>query len=223
MKSYGVVYLTTNKVNGKMYIGQARHPVSETYVGSGKAIKQALAKHGREAFDRKVLLEAFTKDGLDWAERQIIADLDAVKSREFYNIAPGGRSSLGFTGKKHTVERNTDISALMRERHHSAQAVKIDGKQYNSVSQAVADLPYTIGKIRRFVKTGVHPLDQVHANRGRRNIWVTGKTWTLQHEDGRKIEVTGLSRWCKENGVSYSIRDSRQPGRYVDGWKIIHP
>jgi len=115
MKPYGLVYLTTNLKNGMMYIGQThyREVMRDTYFGSGKAIKRAVKKNGITAFKRETLFEAFTAEDLDWAERHFIAEHDAVRSRRFYNITPGGRASLGFTGKKHTAERNAALSAKM--------------------------------------------------------------------------------------------------------------
>lgn len=99
-----------------LYIGQTHYAdkMRNDYFGSGKAITRAIRKYGKSAFKREIIFEAFTKDDLDWAEKWFIAEHDAVKSRKFYNISPGGRASLGFTGKKHTEERNRKLSEKMR-------------------------------------------------------------------------------------------------------------
>ena len=116
MKPYGFVYLTTNMLNGMMYIGQThyRETMRDHYFGSGKAIKRAVKKNGTAAFKREVLFEAFSPEDLDWAERHFIAEHGAVASRRYYNITPGGRASLGFAGKKHTAERNAALSKKMK-------------------------------------------------------------------------------------------------------------
>ena len=89
MNYYGFVYLTTNIKNGMKYIGQThyRKNLSKTYLGSGKEIKQAIAKHSCTAFIRETLFEAFTKVDLDWAEVHFIKEHNAVKSRKYYNIS----------------------------------------------------------------------------------------------------------------------------------------
>ena len=42
------VYIITNKINGKKYIGSSRKSqIDENYYGSGKVIKNALKKYGK--------------------------------------------------------------------------------------------------------------------------------------------------------------------------------
>ena len=140
MNPYGFVYLTTNMVNGMLYIGQTHYAdkMRGDYFGSGKAITRALRKYGKSAFKREIIFEAFTKEDLDWAEKWFIAEHDAVKSRKYYNISPGGRASLGFTGKKHTEERNRKLSEKMMGhavtdavRKAAAEVGKVHGKKLN--------------------------------------------------------------------------------------------
>lgn len=53
---YGYVYIITNKLNNKQYVGQKKSAIFvESYWGSGKYIKNAIAKHGIENFERKIL------------------------------------------------------------------------------------------------------------------------------------------------------------------------
>lgn len=50
---YGYVYKITNLINGKTYVGQrkiVRDKTWEDYYGSGKLIKQAITKYGKENF-----------------------------------------------------------------------------------------------------------------------------------------------------------------------------
>ena len=48
----GIIYKTTNLVNGKIYIGKARQKrtLDERYFGSGILLKKAVKKHGKENF-----------------------------------------------------------------------------------------------------------------------------------------------------------------------------
>lgn len=59
MKPIGFVYLTTNIVNGKIYVGQytfkADKRLNANYLGSGTVMEQAIKKYGRENFKRRIL------------------------------------------------------------------------------------------------------------------------------------------------------------------------
>lgn len=118
MQKYGFIYITTNTVNGKKYIGQTSFKRGDTrnsnYLGSGKYLKEALRKHGIENFTREVIFIAQSFEDLNWAEKHFIQQHDAVNSRNYYNVSPGGRASLGFTGKKHTQERNQKLSNKLK-------------------------------------------------------------------------------------------------------------
>ena len=88
---YGYVYLTTNLINGKKYIGQHKSDCFDShYIGSGTHLKNAIKKYGRKNFLCEVLAVCESKEELDRQEIFWIAKFDAVNSRVFYNIAHGG-------------------------------------------------------------------------------------------------------------------------------------
>ncbi len=134
MIPYGFIYITTNKVNGKQYIGQCSYKKKrwQQYLGSGVFLKRALKKYGRESFSREIIIEAFTKEDLAYLEILIIAEYNAVKNPNFYNMAEGGYITRGFTGKKHSEERNANLSDKMKG---------------HAVTQNVIDNMRRIGKI----------------------------------------------------------------------------
>ena len=118
MEKYGFIYITTNTINGKQYIGQSSYKrgerINTNYLGSGKYLKKAIELYGSEKFTREVIFVSFSFDDLNWAERHFIEEYDAVNSTQFYNVSPGGRASLGFTGKKHSKERNDRLSEKLK-------------------------------------------------------------------------------------------------------------
>ena len=92
---YGYVYLTTNLVNQKKYIGQHKSSVfDKKYKGTGKLIKQAISKYGWENFETIILEECETPEELNEAEKRIIKEYNAVYSDDYYNIAYGGINSM---------------------------------------------------------------------------------------------------------------------------------
>lgn len=140
MQPYGFVYITTNLINGKRYIGQCSYHKKRwnTYLGSGVFLKKAIRKYGRKNFTREILVEAFTKDDLAYLEILLIAEYDAVNDSTFYNMAEGGYITRGFTGKKHNEQRNAELSEKMKG-HAVSQNVRENmsriGKIYGPLSK----------------------------------------------------------------------------------------
>lgn len=95
---YGYVYISTNLINGKMYVGQSKGKFRENYFGSGKIISQSVLKYGESSF--KVLPIEFCKSRseLNECEKKWIWFLDAIKSKSFYNIAKGGEGGHTIAG-----------------------------------------------------------------------------------------------------------------------------
>lgn len=110
-KYIGFVYVTVNKVNGKMYIGQHVR-WNKNYLGSGINIARAIKKHGRESFERHIIYLAQTQHELDIMEEHFIVKFNAVKNNKWYNICDGaaGRGN-SFAGK--TEKEMKEISRKM--------------------------------------------------------------------------------------------------------------
>lgn len=104
---YRFVYLTTNNVNGKKYIGKHEtEDIMDGYIGSGTLLMRAIAKYGLDEFTREILYFADTSEEVSKAEIRIIEENNAVASREFYNLAPGGMG--GNTSAHLTKEQRSD-------------------------------------------------------------------------------------------------------------------
>lgn len=86
-----IIYETTNLINGKTYIGQ--HKVVskkyDYYLGSGKIIRKAIKKYGKENFVRKDLYKVTTRQLADFLEIKTISERRAIGKAE-YNLAVGG-------------------------------------------------------------------------------------------------------------------------------------
>lgn len=87
---YGIVYLTINKINNKKYIGMCKYDNIKNYLGSGKLLKEAIKKYGKDNFERITLEECESFDELSMAEEKWINHYNAVESDEFYNLSLGG-------------------------------------------------------------------------------------------------------------------------------------
>lgn len=97
------VYETTNNINGKKYIGKRRCKCNiedDYYLGSGKFIKIAISKYGRENFSKRILKVCEDEESAFKWEEIFIDEVDAYKNKNYYNIASGGNGgSRCFAGK----------------------------------------------------------------------------------------------------------------------------
>lgn len=91
MVVYGFIYITTNLVNGKKYLGQRKYSNGwEDYLGSGILLKKALTKYGKENFKREIIVEAETREELNKLEFELIELHNCRNSELWYNIFKGG-------------------------------------------------------------------------------------------------------------------------------------
>lgn len=88
----GYIYLTTNLIDGKMYIGKHCRPQFDPYYkGSGKLLWRAINKYGWDNFKVEVLKECDTRDELNINEKFYIQKYRTYYGKaNLYNIALGG-------------------------------------------------------------------------------------------------------------------------------------
>ena len=101
---YGFIYITTNLINGKKYIGQKKFDSTgawKSYLGSGVVLKQAISIYGKENFKKNIIYISYDKETLDKVEKEYIELFDAVKSTDYYNIAAGGEGYDYFSDNNH--------------------------------------------------------------------------------------------------------------------------
>jgi len=102
---YGYIYLTTNLINGKKYIGKhTTSSMDDTYVGSGTLLKKAISKYGIENFQKEIICIAESRAELALREVDVMLKHNAVDDPNYYNIAAGGEG-----GKTGTTEQYSAI------------------------------------------------------------------------------------------------------------------
>ncbi len=87
----GYIYITTNKINNKKYIGKCWNNNNPNYIGSGVLLVKAVKKYGKSNFIKKIL-ESDIKSKEDLIKKEIfyIKKYNAFKSSKFYNLTEGG-------------------------------------------------------------------------------------------------------------------------------------
>lgn len=92
---YGHVYLVTNKINGKVYVGQTVQTMAKRWNGqvsggAGSILKNAIKKYGKEEFCTETLVYADNQQQLDKDEDFYILLSGALNRKVGYNLKRGG-------------------------------------------------------------------------------------------------------------------------------------
>lgn len=84
----GIIYKTTNLINGLIYVGQHCTSADDGYLGSGRLITSAINEIGKENFKREIL--EFCVSGINQRETYWIDALSARDPNIGYNIIRHG-------------------------------------------------------------------------------------------------------------------------------------
>lgn len=126
----GYIYRTTNKINGKKYIG--RHEATEfepnKYIGSGTILLKAIDKYGKENFECELIESCETVQELAEREKYWINFYDATHDPNYYNLSEGGSGACGEVFSKIVKECWKDPE--YRRKHVEGSIRKWKDEQY---------------------------------------------------------------------------------------------
>lgn len=123
---YGYIYETTNLINGKKYIGKHKSTKFEStkYLGSGKALNNAIAKYGKKNFVVNLIEECETEEQLSEREIFWIDYYNAVENDNYYNIIPdsSGGDLIKFLPLEQQQKIHKDHSEMMKTFRHTEES-----------------------------------------------------------------------------------------------------
>jgi len=129
-----IIYKTTNKINGKIYVGCHRtDSLNDGYLGSGKILKRAIVKYGIANFKREILQTFDNSADMFDMEVQLVNE-DFVNRDDTYNLMIGGYGGWTQINEKLTPEERSWHRKNFTKKHifteEERRAVKSEaGKQ----------------------------------------------------------------------------------------------
>ena len=206
---YGVVYLLTNLVNGKYYIGQTRN-IGERlrhHLAARKdhdyPINRAIRKYGRNSFASDILGEAEVGEELNNLERLWIAISNATDRHVGYNLREGGSVS-GFneeTRKRMSIackNRKPQSPESIKKRADSMRGRKCP--EHSARMMGRIKSPETCRKLSESLKG--HPISQ--ETREKISVTLKAKKLTMSPEHRIIVSMTQKKLWAArraEKGV----------------------
>lgn len=100
------IYMWTNRVNGKRYIGSHIGHENDGYIGSGVAFRRAVDKYGISNFDRTILEHIDSKKDVLLREQHYIDLYDAANDKQFYNIKPKAGGGFDYINTNPELKSN---------------------------------------------------------------------------------------------------------------------
>lgn len=101
------VYKITNKINGKIYIGKRKYEGNinnDSYMGSGKLIKEAIKKYGKQNFNKEII-NVFDNENDAFKLEKMLVTEEFCKRADTYNIHEGGTGSFSHINSIKKEER----------------------------------------------------------------------------------------------------------------------
>ena len=160
------IYKVTNTINGKIYIGKHQtQNMNDNYMGSGKTIREAIKKYGKDSFVKEILFVFNNEAEMNECEKSIITE-EFVNRADTYNIGIGGEGGPHFKGRKHTLETRQKITESNLNREHG---------------------PYTGERLKKRIADNKNPERRKKVSEG-----LKGKPKTPEHKE--KIRQSLLKR-----------------------------
>jgi len=205
------VYETTNLVNGKKYIGvcvNSDEGKRRRYLGSGKLLKLAIKKYGKENFSKRILKEFDDKVSARAYERELIEELDAIDDPTYYNLVAGGFGG-SIKGGKLTDETKKKISKALTGRKRSKETIK-------KVTEKLKGYEWTEEDIEKrrqgLIKYHQEMTDEAKAQRG---LNISNGLKGKEVKDSTKIKLSKRSAKLSEDEVRtiFLDRDAGMSGK----------
>lgn len=105
------MYVHTNKINGKRYVGITSKPKAEQRWREGRGYKEnthfyaAIQKYGWDAFEHDVLFDGLTADEAKSKEIDLIREWNTIDNRFGYNMTSGGDGTPGLHPSEETLKK----------------------------------------------------------------------------------------------------------------------
>jgi len=218
---YYYLYLITNLVNNKIYIGVHKtNDLNDGYMGSGKIIIQAIKKYGINNF-KKTILETFDtyEDALS-KEKEIVNE-EFLREENTYNLKLGGVGGFEFINKNklnHTQEAIDKRNNTLRNNYSTGKTTRMSkelnpfwGKHHTDETKSIISK-----NTKKYIEEKGHPkgfLGKSHTEEHKKRISNVMKEKAAFLGVKGDAHPAGGTKWFND-GIKH-LRQKEHPGA---GW-----
>ena len=195
----GTIYIVTNTVNGKQYVGQT--VVAANKVGHGKLVTRAYDKYGKSSFTYEVIKSGIPKHStLNYMERFWIKVCDSRKPNG-YNIEHGGSDKDKVSDETRELKRQQNLGKV-----HSAETrAKMSASRTNP-SEETRRKWSEARKGWVWSEEAKAKMSQSHKGRvvseeTKAKIRAARANQVISEETKRKLSEAAKRQWARQKGV----------------------
>ena len=227
-EAFGFIYLITNKINSKKYIGKKQYysfkkkkkwkPSNwKTYTSSSRTLNEDIEKYGMENFQFDMLFDCMTKAGLTYSEVKMQYDCNVLTERDengertYYNGMIGAIKFIpGHDVSDETREKMSRASKKMWKEgvfDHIKKHGSYNGMWGRTHSEETKKL---WSEKRKGVKqTSEHIAKRIERNKGQKRTLEQRQTMAKGQLGKKKPTHT-----CEKCGKTMSIMNAKRYGHY---------
>ncbi len=202
------IYLRTNLINGKQYVGQAvdfdrrekEWRGSKCY--SKGVIDRARTKYGFDNFKVEILRECETQDELSKWEMYYIKELN-TKIPNGYNLTDGGE---GLNGYQHTEETRKKLSESLKGRVSPRKGIKLSDEAKVKLSES-----------HKGQKAWNKGIPQTEEHKRKQSIAMKGRTFS--EETKKKMSEARKGLLVNRKDQSKTVYQYTVDGKLVKIWE----
>jgi group I intron endonuclease len=214
--SYGIVYLVTNRVNGKFYVGQTVQRLERRWgqhVSAANCVKRkrhalalAIAKHGADNFDVTLLCECRDQWQLNVFEALYMQQYDSAAPNGYNLQLGGGRAKMSEVARQHITD-----AARTRYRNEAHIA--------RTAANLVKHSRSPEGRARSSKMFKGKPKSPLHVSKMR---FARFKPVKLRNPEGQIVNGAGIRLFCAAHGLVVGSVIDLMKGRIKQhkGWTL---
>lgn len=205
-----LVYKTINLKNNKYYIGShSTYNKEDDYLGSGKVLKKAIQKYGKENFTKVILYEAAT------SEEMYNKESEEVKKSLFdplcYNLNNGGRGGFHYindnklnVGDNNVMRKNIKAKNKCIEQMKSTKLKNPQKYKKIAIKNLKKAIEKNTGKQRPDHSMFMSEWATINWKKNKEKIRdVLSSTFVVTSPNGKTTTTNRLQEFCKNNNIPY--------------------
>lgn len=212
-----VIYIITNLITGKQYIGKDRNNLN-SYLGGGIDIKKDVVKYGRNNFEKVILEECFSIEELKRREIFYLEKFDVKNNPNFYNKTNKSHGCSGGSRNFHHTKEFKDKMRILQQGNTYRLGNKLSLKTKNKIGKSNSK-PKPLGfgeKLSTLKKGKPSPLKGKPHTSNNKAVICFDYNGDMFREFKSQIEAESKMGLCK-GSISKGIKTGYRMGGYK--WK----